>query len=422
MSHPSNARYPGDTPNPALVRALDRAARSPFFSTKLAAAGIRDTGAVTWDDWLRIPPTTKEELRALPDFSSEVVIADPRDIVQYWRSGGVTGQPLFYPRTKGDAEHSLYAFAKSLEFAGVTADDVVMCSLPIGIHPAGQQIMRAAESLGAATIWAGAGNQTPSEAQIGLIHELRPTVWLGMASFGLNLAHIADSMGKPLADSRVRLLITTAEPLSPTKRQRLGELWGGQVVDQLGMSELTMLSTECPHPEHSGLVMWDDLSFIEVLDPETLEPVAPGHEGVLCITPIDGNEATPFIRWLSGDLIYVEDGHPCPGGQPRMHHSGRTTSFFKVKGVNLDHAELEDGLLKIGSLKDFRLVVTAEDVLRIDVECEDGADTRVSADVVALLTNSFGARPEVAVLARGTIAKAVESQIKAQRFVDERVG
>src|SRR6185436_4701234 len=104
-----------------------------------------------------------------------------------------------YPRTARDLENSLAAFERCLRFAGVTAADTFMCSLPIGIHPAGQQTVRAAEQIGAAAIWAGAGSQTPSAAQVDLVHELGATVWCGMPSFGTNLGHIAEAAGRPLA-------------------------------------------------------------------------------------------------------------------------------------------------------------------------------------------------------------------------------
>jgi phenylacetate-CoA ligase len=203
---------------------------------------------IDWGQWLAIPPTTKEELRAIPSPEDELWIVRREDAVEFWRSGGVTGRPLFYPRTATDIAHSLEAFARCLAFAGVSRSDTFLCSLPIGVHPAGQQAVRAAEQIGAATVWAGAGNQTASLAQVDLVHDLGATVWCGMPSFGLHLAHLAEAAGRPVDRSAVHTLVTTAEALSRPKRAVLERLWGARVVDVFGMSEVTLMGAECFTP------------------------------------------------------------------------------------------------------------------------------------------------------------------------------
>ncbi|MCY4066058.1 MAG: hypothetical protein OXF57_06795, partial [Rhodospirillaceae bacterium] len=58
------------------------------------------------DEWRRIPILDKEELRALSprEFMTDFNVAPREDIEEYWRSGGSTGKPLFYPRTFRDME------------------------------------------------------------------------------------------------------------------------------------------------------------------------------------------------------------------------------------------------------------------------------------------------------------------------------
>jgi phenylacetate-CoA ligase len=331
----------------------------------------------------------------------------------------VTGKPLFYPRSASDVDDSLAAFARNLRFAGLRAQDTFLCSLPIGIHPAGQQMVRAAELIGAATVWAGAGNQTPSATQIELLHDLGVTVWCGMASFGLQLAHLAEGEARPLAESGVHTVMTTAEMLSSSKRALLAKLWGARVVDLFGMSEIGLMGAECGR--RPGLHVWRDDSFCEVLDPDTHAPVEVGAVGVLCVTPVSGGTAIPFVRWLSGDVVRMEYGCECEAAdQPRVIHSGRTLSFFKVKGVNLGHPELEEALYAVSSLLDFRVLVEPGDRLLAEVECEAGESEAVRDRVEALFVRRFGVRAEVAMLARGTIARSLEGQLKAQRFVDRR--
>ena len=408
-----------DLPLDALTRAADRARRAPFYARRLAAAGVEPGTLLDADRWRSIPPTTKEELRAVERFTDDLVIVRPEEIAEFWRSGGVTGRPLFYPRTHADVAASLDAFGTAAAVCGVRASDVFLCSLPIGIHPAGQQMLRAVQRLGAATVWAGAGNQTPSSAQVELVHDLGATVWCGMPAFGLQLGHLAEGLGRPLAGSRVHTVITTAEPLSGTKRALLERLWGAQVRDMFGMSEITLMAAECGR--RPGLHVWREHSFCEVLDPETLKPVPAGEAGVLCVTPLRTTNAVPFLRWLSGDVVRMEWGCECARrDDPRLVHAGRTLAFFKVKGVNLGHAELEEALYGVDRLRDFRVVVTRDDRLRVDVECAEGAADSVLGRVSSLLAERFGIRAAVRNVPQGSIAATLDGQVKAQRFLDER--
>ena len=113
------------------------------------------------------------------------------------------------------------AFRRLWLTAGVGPTDLVQISFPLGIHPVGSLYARTAEELGIGTVWCGAGNSTPSEQQVELIETLKPTVFAGMASYGLQIAHVAEKMGVNLAASSVTKFLTAAEPLSSGKRMRI---------------------------------------------------------------------------------------------------------------------------------------------------------------------------------------------------------
>ncbi len=237
-----------------------------------------------------------------------------------------------------------------------------------------------------------------------------------MPSFGTNLGHLAEAAGRPLADSGVRLVVTTAEMLSPAKRALLERLWGARVVDVFGMSEITLMGVECGR--RPGLHVWREHSFCEVLDADTLTPVPLGEAGVLCVTPVAGGAAIPFVRWISGDVVRLELECDCEAAaHPRLVHSGRTLAFSKVRGTNLNHAEVEDALYGVSGLLDFRVSITADERIVVEVEV---SSTELIQTVEKLFSERFGVRAEATAVERATIAKSVETQVKAQRFVDRR--
>jgi phenylacetate-CoA ligase len=399
--------------------AVERALQSEFWRRRMPPIDLDRVHEP--EMWRRIPVLTKEALREIPParFHDEFCIAPRTRVVEYWRSGGATGRPLFYPRSAEDMVHNLLAFERAFELIGATADDCAHISFPLGVHPVAHLYARAAINLGIGTVWCGAGTNTPSETQLELIEQLKPTLWLGMASYGLHLANLAEVKGYDLARSTVKKLIVAAEPLSPVKRQKLERAWGAEVYDHFGMTEAAFVAGESL--AHDGMRAFTDLWYLEVLD-ERGEPVAPGEVGSLVVTALWSNTMTPFLRWSSGDLVSLS---PASGGRepwsvfPVMRHARRTVGFFKVRGVNINHAELEDAMFRDADVVDFRAEVYNQggnDVLHLHVETRTGG----AGQIAAMIRQTFEVAPELTLLARGTIAREFEANVKAPRFVDKR--
>jgi phenylacetate-CoA ligase len=396
--------------------ALARARQSPFLKKRIPAGKAEDI-------WQRIPLLTKEELRQIPPerFHDEFCIQPRSAAVEYWRSGGATGRPLFYPRSAEDTEWGIRAFERAWALIGATADDCAHISFPLGVHPVAHLYARAAINRGIGTVWCGAGTNTPSETQLELIDHLKPTVWLGMASYGLHLANLAETKGFDLKNSSVKKLIVAAEPLSPVKRQKLERAWGAEVFDHFGMTEGAFVAGE--GIGHHGLHVWADMFYLEVVDEKTGAPVPEGEVGSLVVTPLWNNCMTPFLRWSSGDLVSLyRDKIP---GQypwsvfPMLRHERRTVGFFKVRGVNINHADLEDALFREPDVVDFRAEVyesSGNDALHLHVETRSGQ----KQTIVEAIRKTFQVTPEVTLLPRGSIAKDFEAALKPPRFVDKR--
>jgi phenylacetate-CoA ligase len=104
---------------------------------------------------------------------------------------------------------------------------------------------------------------------------------------------------------------------------------------------------------------------------------------------------------------------------PVMRHARRTVGFFKVRGVNINHAELEDAMFSDPAVVDFRAEVYnagGNDALHLHVETRSGG----TGPIVDMMRRTFQITPEITLLPRGTIAKDFEANVKAPRFVDKR--
>jgi phenylacetate-CoA ligase len=192
------------------------------------------------------------------------------------------------------------------------------------------------------------------------------------------------------------------------------------------MTEGALVSVQSPGGD--GLHVWSDLFFCEVVDETTGEPVPDGKIGTLAMTALTNNNITPFLRWNSGDLISMRSQGYGSGPWsifPVMHHARRTVGFFKVRGVNINHNELEDLMFFNQAIQDFKAEVVAtddgNDLLRLLVEPRRGHDTgEVGRGIVAGVQKTFEMTPEIVILETGTLGKEFESTIKAARFVDRR--
>ena len=411
--------------------AVERATRSPFWKKRLPSVNLEKL-----DDpevWRKIPILDKDTLRGLSDaqFYGEFCHAEHDGIAEYWRSGGVTGQPLFYPRSFRDIEVGLESFARTFDCAGAGRGERAHISFPLGIHPVGQIYLRCATSRGITVNWAGAGTSTPSPLQLELIQRLKPTIWLGMSSYALHLANLAEARGVEL--NSIKKIMTSAEPVSQAKRDKIERSFGAKLTDNFGMTEAGMMGSEWKEDESGlGFRIWTDLYLIEVLDPKSLDPVKEGGVGTLVVTALQTNNVTPFLRWSSGDLVTYGEADDERDGKkagpfsvfPRIKHAHRTAGFFKVRGINIGHQDLEDFMFRHVEIGDFRAEVLNEggnDILRLSIEIRRGADRESFANALSgKIKAAFELAPQVVVLETGTLAREFEANVKAVRFVDRR--
>ena len=405
--------------------AVERAMRSPFWKKripKLDLAKLDDP-----ETWRRIPILDKDTLRALSDeqFYGEFCHTEHDGVAEYWRSGGVTGAPLFYPRSFRDMEFGLESFARTFDCAGAGRGERAHISFPLGIHPVGQVYSRCAASRGITVNWAGSGTSTPSALQLELIQRLRPTIWLGMSSYALHLANLAEAKGVDLSKLGIKHVMCSAEPVSQAKRDKIERTFGARLTDNFGMTEAGMMGSE--DVPGAGFRIWTDYYYIEVLDPKSLEPAKEGEVGTLVVTALKTNNVTPFLRWSSGDLVTYSEADEGKGPFsvfPRIKHAHRTAGFFKIRGVNLGHQDLEDFMFRYAEIGDFRAEAMNEggnDFLRLSIEVRRGSNAgEVSRRLEIQSKEKFELTPQVVVLETGTLAREFEANVKAARFVDRR--
>ncbi len=357
-----------------LGKTLERAAKSPYYAEVFKRHNIEPGSIRGLDDLRRIPFTTKEDLRN--HFPYGLLTTPIKEIVRLHCSSGTTGNPIVVFYNQHDLAAWANLVARSMFAAGVRDTDVFQNICGYGLFTGGLGFQYGAERLGALTIPAGAGN---SKRQIKLMQDFGTTVIHTIPSYLMRFRAVFDEMClDPCKHTKLRIILTGAEPHSEETRQRVQKLFGVKAFNSYGLSEMNGpgVAFECEH--QTGMHVWEDSYILEVVDPDTLEPVEPGKTGELVFTTLT-REAQPILRYRTRDLTRVIPGDcPCGRTHARIDRiQGRSDDMFIIKGVNVFPIQIERILMSMPEVGNDYLIVldTVKGADEVSVQVEVRPET-----------------------------------------------
>ena len=275
------------------------------------------------------------------------------------------------------------------------------------------------------TIPAAAGNTL---RQIKFIKDFGTTVIHAIPSYVTRLYEVMEQMGvNPRKDTKLKVLAIGAEPHSEEQRQRIEQMLGVKAYNSFGMSEMCGPGVGFECPEQNGLHFWEDYYIVEIVDPETLEPVPDGEIGELVLTSLC-REAMPLLRYRTRDLTRVL-GRSCPCGRNHVRidrMKGRSDDMMVLRGVNIFPIQIEKILMQFPELGNNYLItlVTREDndFMNLDVELAQPTDDyaalqTLEREIKRRLKDEILLTPNIRLVPQGTLPV---SEGKAVRVVDKR--
>jgi phenylacetate-CoA ligase len=397
----------------------------PFYRRRLDEAGVKPEDIRTLDDLERLPFTTKQDIRDNYPFG---LFATPMaQIVRIHASSGTTGKPTPVAYTQRDLDNWAELMARTIACAGGHRGDIVHIGYGYGLFTGGLGFHYGAERLGAAVIPV-SGGQT--RRQIMLIQDFGPTVICCTPSFALYLAEVGQEMGVEFKDTQLRVGIFGAEPWSEAMRQEIENRLQLDALDIYGLSEIMGpgVAVECIEAK-KGLHFFEDHFLPEIIDPQTLEPSAPGEMGELVITTLT-KEAFPLLRYRTRDVTNL-DYTPCVCGRTIARMSrirGRSDDMLIIRGVNVFPSQIESVLMETkGVAPHYQLIVDREgqlDTLEVAVEVDEAVFSDEVKELQALaqsiqrkIKDYFTVSVKVKLVEPRTIPR---SEGKAQRVIDKR--
>jgi len=377
----------------------------------------------TWDDFERLPLTTKDEItadqQANPPFGTNLTFPVDRYVRLHQTSGTSGTRPLRWLDTRESWEWWTRIWAEQVyRSAGVGEGDRVFFAFSFGPFIGFWSAFDGAQRLGALTIPGGA---MTTEQRLRSMLELRATVLCSTPTYAIRLAEAAAAAGLDLASSDLRVLIHAGEPGAsvPATRDLIERSFKARCFDHTGMTELGPTGVSCE--ARAGVHLVESEFVFEIRDEGgALHPLPESGSlgGELVATNL-GRWGSPLIRYRTGDRVEVtRDTCACGSPFARLVGGirGRVDDMFTVRGVNLYPAQVEDLVRRHPSIGEFQIEVRrvrGMDEATVVIECQGPDAEAVAQRLSADLRLALGARIECRAVPWGSLPR---SELKSQRL------
>jgi len=398
----------------------------PFYRQSFDAAGFKPEQLKTLDDLRRVPFLMKQNMRDAYPFG---LFAVPMEkVVRIHSSSGTTGNATVVGYTRNDIEIWAEVMARTIACAGGSSKDVVQVAYGYGLFTGGLGAHYGAEKIGATVVPISGGN---TERQLMLIKDFGTTMLACTPSYAINMADHVEK-NRPDYDFRktkLRAGIFGAEPWTEQMRTEIESRMGIDAFDIYGLSEVIGPGVSCECSAKSGLHVFEDHFYVEIIDPESGEVLPEGEKGEIVYTSLT-KEACPVIRYRSRDITRLYRT-PCSCGRTLVKMekvTGRSDDMLIIRGVNVFPTQIEAVLMEVeGTEPHYQIIVDRKDALD-DIEVMVEVNERIFSDELKVM-NQLAARIKqrmqsvLGVSAKVTLVEPktlARSEGKAVRVVDKR--
>jgi phenylacetate-CoA ligase len=376
------------------------------------------------EDITKLPFITKEDIGA--NYPTGLFAVPMEQIKRIHSSSGTTGRPKIVGYTQNDLDMWAECVARGFTMAGVDKKDVVQIAYGYGLFTGGLGAHLGAETIGATTIPMSSGN---TQKQLMFMQDLKTSVLCCTPSYALTIAEALKKEGLKPEDVNLRVGIFGAEPWTAEMRTNIEVGLGLKAHDIYGLSEIMGPGVSMACGVGEGLHVQEDFFYMEILNPDTLQPVPDGEKGELVITTL-GKEGLPMIRYRTRDICYLMR-EKCECGRTTVRMSrvfGRSDDMLIIRCVNVFPSQVESVIAKIDELTmNYKLYVGREnntDTFELAVELNENLELHDIATVEAIrhktdraLRDVLGIGVKIRFLNAGTLPR---SEGKAVRVEDTR--
>ncbi len=318
-----------------------------YYRNKFDAAGLNPDDIKTLEDLKKIPFTTREDL--VENYPYGMFAVPLRDVVRLQFPLGHHGNPIVIGYTREDLKIWRELVARIMIGVGINEQDIIQVSFNYGLFMGAFRFNQGAELIGAAVVPA---SIAPADVQIRIMRDFRSTVLVSTPSFALHIIETMRTQGIDPKELSLKIGLFGAEPWPESAREIIEEGLRIKAYDIYGVTELIEpgVSGECS--EKSGLHIFENHFFPEIIDPVTGQSLEEGKEGELVLTSLT-TSAYPLIRYRTHDRTSL-CSQPCACGRTLVRMSRilkRTDQMISVRGINVFPEMITEVLSGIDGIK-----------------------------------------------------------------------
>lgn len=396
----------------------------PYYRKRWDEALIYPEDIEQLEDIEKLPFTTKTDLRDAYPFGMFAVPEE--DIVEVHTSSGTTGKPTVSGYTKKDLEIWGDVMARALTMAGAHRKDIIQNCYGYGLFTGGLGVHYGTQKIGATVIPISAGN---TQRQIEILKDFQSTIITCTPSYALYLAEVLEEQNISPQDIKLKSGVFGAEMWTEEMREEIERRLNLDALNIYGLTEIIGpgVAQECM--EKTGLHIFEDHFYPEIIDPKNLKTLPAGEKGELVLTTLT-RDGMPVIRFRTRDITALRPG-TCNCGRTLVKMdriTGRSDDMLKIRGVIVFPSQIERALLRIEGLDPhYQIIITRPhqlDELEVQVEASSALFSDEVKHVEELKKNiedqiqaEIGLRVNVTLVEPQSLPR---SEGKAVRVIDKR--
>ncbi len=413
--------------------------RSPFYRDLFDRAGVKPEDFKAREDIQRFPSIDKQDLIAdqdtAPPFGHRVCVPF-EEVRRINLTSGTSGMGQEVHCHDEDAIWAANASTAS-HFAaiGMTPGDISALLYPLATMTGGMLSYEALRMFGATPLPLAVFN---TRQKIGMMRRFPIRHVLTTPAYLTRVTSILMEQGLNPGDAFPDLkgITLSTEPFSVAWALRMEELWGTTLHDIYGSTQLNLnYAVTCkygvvPDGHYGHYHLADHFALVEVLDPETRQPVEYGEWGEPVVTTFS-RKAMPLVRFRSNDRVRVLPADVCDCGRTSLSlwevgTVSRYDDMIKIKATNVWPQTVDEAVFSFKEIDEYngRVYIDSngQEISKISVEFLSDVDNSIKDTIVKNLKEKIKENTQVNMIVEevpyGTLPRF---EYKVRRWTDERV-
>lgn len=349
---------------------LEISRKAPFYAEK-----YKNVPRVTsYEEWCNVPMLTRDELYKNTYPASTDMFTGPLEDGIISSTGGSSGIARTVALTNEEWDAFCDKQAEALALLGIKRGDLFANLFVAGhLWPSFLGGHEIAKRIGAVHL--------PISANIAfdeiyrLCRQYNPTVMISLPTLFVFLADLAKKDGYTFPNLRV--IAYAGEQLSKEAEKHIRKYLGVKEVKALAYSsaDCGLMGYQCSDCGFGTYHVPTDFQLIEIVDPDTLQPVSSGQTGEVVVTNLC-RELQPIIRYRIGDMAtFLSEPCSCDDLNSTFCLAGRAGEDFKLGGAYISMDVFDREIANYDEISiNYRLIL--EDIgnqmnICIEVESDD---------------------------------------------------